>query len=278
MIIVKSNKALAKLVAYYKQRELTVGFVPTMGALHDGHLALIKEARSCSDVVISSIFVNPTQFNNTKDLALYPRTPEKDIYILQKSDCHILYLPAADEIYPSDFVPPQYELGKLEEILEGEYRPGHYQGVCMVVERLLNIVRPDSIFLGKKDYQQCMVLSKIIADRNIPVQIHLLETVRMDTGLARSSRNERLSKEEKKNAANIYSTLTNLAAAIASAPLKESVEKDLALLQEKGFKVDYLTVADRKNLLPVKEYEQGEVVILIAAYLGEVRLIDNIEC
>ena len=277
MIIIKSTEALRKLRSSLRTKGNSIGFVPTMGALHAGHLSLIAAAQEKADVIICSIFVNPTQFNNTKDLALYPRTPEKDIYMLQESGCDILYLPTENDIYPAGWQAPRYALGALETVLEGAYRPGHYQGVCMVVERLLKLVEPDHIFLGKKDYQQCMVLNKMISNKKLEVQVHLAETVRMDSGLARSSRNERLSAEEITQAAMLYASLCSIKERIKQEAIELVTAQEKEKLEKAGFRVDYLTVVYRKTLEPAKKFEEGKLVILVAAFLGDVRLIDNIE-
>ena len=160
MIIFKQQEPLSKYIEDQKKQGRKVGFVPTMGALHDGHLSLVSEARSANDVVVCSIFINPTQFNNQDDFKYYPVTIEKDIEQLISAGCDILFLPTVEEVYPPTWSKKHFDLGPIENILEGFYRPGHFQGVCMVVHRLLDIVQPGRMYLGQKDYQQCMVIKK----------------------------------------------------------------------------------------------------------------------
>src|SRR4051794_22573255 len=208
MIIYKRPADIISFLSSKKNEKLTTGFVPTMGALHNGHIALVTKAKNETDFVISSIFVNPTQFNNPHDFEKYPNTIEKDIYLLEKAGCDLLFLPSVADIYPNGLdATRHYELGSLETVLEGKYRPGHFQGVCQVVNRLLDIVNPAKLYLGQKDYQQCMVLSKMVAQSGKDIQIVISKTQREPDGLAMSSRNLRLNVRERKKAPAIYSTL-----------------------------------------------------------------------
>ncbi|HZI00726.1 MAG TPA: pantoate--beta-alanine ligase, partial [Flavisolibacter sp.] len=209
MIIIKSAEHLHAYILTLKKKGLKIGFVPTMGALHPGHISLIKESVNVSNITICSIFINPTQFNNKEDFAKYPVTIENDINLLTGSGCDILFLPTVDEIYSTAYVIKKYDLGKLETLLEGEFRPGHFQGVCQVVDRLLDIVSPDFMFLGQKDYQQCMILKQLIVLRNDEAKIELVfaPTIRENDGLAMSSRNMRLQPEQRIKALCIHQCL-----------------------------------------------------------------------
>ncbi len=281
MIIFHRIEGLKRHLSILKGKGLLIGFVPTMGALHEGHLSLIRNCRSAADVTVCSIFVNPTQFNDKADFDKYPITTSKDIQLLIKEDTDILFLPSVDEIYPNGISSNQYyDLGYLETILEGAHRPGHFQGVCQVVHRLLDIVEPDRMFLGQKDYQQCMVLKKLIELINVPTEIIIANTVRESSGLAMSSRNLRLSEEEKQKATAIYTTLLNIQNSIPSKSLSDIKKESTTTLLNNGFnKIDYITIADANTLHPISNNaeltEEKQLVALIAAFMGEVRLIDN---
>lgn len=254
-----------------------IGFVPTMGALHPGHISLIDRSRNSCELTVSSLFVNPTQFNNPDDLLKYPRTTEKDIDMLEGAGCDILFLPSREEIYPPDFKAGHYELGRLDTILEGAYRPGHFQGVCMVVDRLLSFTCPDILFLGQKDYQQCMVIHKMIELKNYQTDINICPTIREDDGLAMSSRNMRLSKEERAKAVEIHKALCFIRENLKTGDTAFLKREASGMLERAGFRVEYAEVADAADLSPVNEWNGSQkLVALIAAYLGEVRLIDNL--
>jgi pantoate--beta-alanine ligase len=213
MILFKKASPLLQRLDQARKSGQRIGFVPTMGALHEGHLALLQACRKESDIVVCSIFVNPTQFNNPTDYQLYPNTIEKDIRLLVEAGCDVLFLPSKEEMYPAGFQARHYDLGELETILEGMYRPGHFQGVCQAVDRLLQIVKPHQIYFGQKDYQQCMVVKKLLTltgRENILLKI--IPTQRDAKGLALSSRNLRLAPEQREKALALYQTLTFLKA------------------------------------------------------------------
>jgi pantoate--beta-alanine ligase len=229
------------------------------------------------DITICSIFVNPTQFNNAADFEKYPMTIEKDIIFLESAGCDVLFLPSAQEMYPPNDPVIFYDLGYIETLLEGKYRPGHFQGVCRIVDKLLDAVTPDKLYLGQKDYQQCMVIQKMIELKQYPTQLVICETVREPDGLAKSSRNIRLDKAGRKQALFIIETLrTNKQKINDTDPdiLIEEAEKSLTL---QGFKVDYVAIADANNLQPVEiKSEDQKKVALIAAFINDIRLIDNL--
>jgi pantoate--beta-alanine ligase len=278
MIVFKNSHDISYHLHLLQQSGKTTGFVPTMGALHPGHISLILSARKHSDVVVSSIFVNPTQFNDPKDFDKYPITIENDIDMLEQAGCDVLFLPSVKEMYPEGLAGGRhYDLGYLETVLDGAYRPGHFQGVCRVVEKLLRIVHPDSMLLGQKDYQQCMVLSKMAAMEQLKTSILICPTQREADGLAMSSRNVRLTPEYRAKAPLIYQCLQLIKKEIQ--PGDMSTVKQLAndKLVAAGFKPDYLEVANAETLELLQNWD-GKVplVALVAAFAGEVRLIDNL--
>ena len=276
MIIFKRSDDLIAWLNDTRKTDKSVGFVPTMGALHAGHISLITISKSNADLTVCSIFVNPTQFNDPKDFQKYPVTLEKDIALLEEAGTDILFLPDSTGLYPAGTSGLEhYDLGRLETLLEGKYRPGHFQGVCQVMSRLLTIVRPDDLFMGQKDYQQCMVIQRLLELMRLPTRLHPCPIVREKDGLAMSSRNLRLNPEERINAAAIYRALqlirrdfrTGAATALAGAE---------TILQEARFKIDYISIADATTLEPVSDPATGRPVIaLIAAFQGDIRLIDN---
>jgi pantoate--beta-alanine ligase len=276
MIVFKKAEQLTSYIARSRKAGKKVGFVPTMGALHDGHFALIRSAKSQADLTVSSIFVNPTQFNNPEDYHHYPITVERDLEQLLLEGCDALFLPSISEIYPQGHRKKHYELGFLEDILEGHYRPGHFQGVCQVVDRLLDIVNPDYLFLGQKDFQQCMVLKKLLAltHRDKHIQLIIVPTVREKNGLAMSSRNLRLSAVEKEQALGIYDALKFINNNLGNYTTKELELTVADQLKGKGFEPDYVSIVNRLTL-QIPQSKTEPLVALIAASLNKVRLIDN---
>jgi pantoate--beta-alanine ligase len=282
MIIFKEIGALQTYLDLGRKKGRTIGFVPTMGALHKGHLSLIGRSKEECGLTVCSIFVNPTQFNDPADFEKYPVTTATDIRLLIKEGTGVLFLPSVEEMYPAGLRSVRhYKLGQLEKILEGAHRPGHFQGVCQVVHRLVDIVRPDKMFLGQKDYQQCMVLKKLMEILAAPTRIIIGDTVREESGLALSSRNLRLSEEEKLHAATIYRALNYIKENISTKTFGELQQQATSLLLQDGFnKVDYIAIADANTLKlqnPRSKYDgQASLVALAAAFIGEVRLIDNL--
>jgi len=279
MVIFKRINDLQSYLNVQKAAGKTIGFVPTMGALHKGHLALINRCCQLSDFSVCSIFVNPTQFNDPSDFNKYPVTIENDIFLLEKQGCNVLFLPSVNEMYPDGVVlKKQYELGDIENLLEGKFRPGHFQGVCQVVNRLLDIVQPDKFFIGQKDYQQCMVVKKMIELVGMEnLKLVIVETVRESSGLAFSSRNTRLSEQERNKAIILSEVLQNIKGNISFQSLPFLQEQAVQQLYDNGFeKIDYVEIANAHTLQPVLEWDGKEKLVgLIAAYLHGVRLIDN---
>ena len=277
MIIFKKAIQVTEYIQDQRKDGKTIGFVPTMGALHRGHLSLVDASRESNDITVSSIFVNPTQFNNPEDLKHYPITTASDIEELVARRCDVLFLPAVEEMYPKDFVKKHYELGDIETKLEGFYRPGHFQGVCQAVDRLLEVVKPDTLYLGQKDYQQCMVIRKLLelTGKEKQVTLKIVSTVREADGLAMSSRNLRLDEQQRKLANSIYKELNSIKENLHEYSLDELKRKANTHLTEEGFKVDYVEIADAEDL-SVATTASAKLVALAAATTGNVRLIDNI--
>jgi pantoate--beta-alanine ligase len=280
MILFKTVADLHKHLSKTRASGLSSGFVPTMGALHAGHLALVGQSKKITNITVCSIFVNPTQFNDPQDFAKYPVTLEEDLLQLEKAGCDIVFLPSVPEIYPNGTAPEQvFELGYLETILEGKYRPGHFQGVCQVVHRLLEIVRPDTLFLGRKDYQQCLVIKRLIDVSGWNIGLDIVPTLREPSGLAMSSRNMRLSAEDREAATAIYHSLLYIKQNIGPGVIKDLVATATKMITGAGFgKIDYVTIADAGSLQEIAEWDgRQKLVVLAAAFMGGVRLIDNME-
>ncbi len=281
MQIIHTISEIRRLVAAYKQEGKTIGFVPTMGNLHQGHLELVKMALSKSDIVICSIFVNPLQFGEGEDFEQYPRTLDKDAQKLKLAGCHIVFAPAVDEMYPhskgSGCDQSQIIIPDISDILEGAARPGHFTGVATVVAKLFNMVQPDKAVFGIKDYQQLQVIKCFVQDLCFPVEILSHSIVRESNGLAMSSRNAFLSAEQKQQAAAIYQALKHIESQIHKgirdyAALQQQAEKQLNI---QGFRTDYISIRDVDLNMP--ETESKKLVILAAVYLGNTRLIDNLQ-
>ncbi|HMU47650.1 MAG TPA: pantoate--beta-alanine ligase [Chitinophagaceae bacterium] len=279
MILFKRKEDLIKWLEGQRENNRTIGFVPTMGALHPGHISLIQSAKKENAIVVCSIFVNPTQFNDTSDYEKYPITIEDDILLLEQNGCNVLFLPSISEIYPDGTSKrTHYDLGHLESILEGKFRPGHFQGVCTVVDRLLRIINPENLYLGQKDYQQCMVINKLVELTGMSenIKIHVCPTLREDDGLAMSSRNRRLDATQRSVAPTIYNCLTYIKEKIEPGNIEHLIKETNTKLLKKGFKPDYIEVVDAITLKPVRKWDaEQKIVGLIAAFLGEIRLIDN---
>ncbi len=256
----------------------TVGFVPTMGALHDGHVSLIAASKDSGCFTICSIFVNPAQFTNAEDFKKYPRTIEPDTAFLKKAGCDVLFLPNADEIYSS---PSQtsFDFSQLDKTMEGASRPGHFSGVALIVSKLFHIVEPHHAFFGQKDWQQFTIISQLVKDLNFDIQLHAVPTLREVDGLAMSSRNQRLSSAQRKKAIVFYQALQRAQAQLAAGRSIDDVKIDVQAFVEHDaeLKLDYLQLADRSNLTSLKNVEApNRSVLCIAGYVGQVRLIDNI--
>lgn len=276
MIQCKRVTDLQRMLRGKRDSGLKIGFVPTMGALHDGHISLIERCRSENDVAVCSIFVNPAQFNNKEDFEKYPMSLGKDIDLLLRAQCDIVFVPGVPDMYPPGLPDKHFRIGKLEHILEGEFRPGHFQGVCKAVDRLLQIVQPDMLYLGRKDLQQCLVVREMMRTEGHQSVLVFGETVRERNGLAMSSRNRRLSDAQKENASKLYKHLETIKSIYPdAAALAAQLQQSRKQLEGAGFTIEYLTVADSLTLEPAGE-STGDVTALFAAWIDGVRLIDNI--
>ena len=261
------------------QQELgfTVGFVPTMGALHAGHASLVELAATHCDRVVASIFVNPTQFNNAQDLLKYPRTLEADLRMLEASGCHAVFCPAIDEMYTPHEQTAHWDFGPLSSSLEGFFRPGHFDGVLTIVKKLFQAVHPNKAFFGEKDFQQLTLIERMVVEEKFAIEIIAAPTIREASGLAMSSRNRRLSAEELPVAIQISEALmgaTLLGRSIAPGDLQRRAHNQLVSVQ--GLELEYCALVHARTFEPLSEWPDEKAVLLVAAFVGETRLIDNV--
>ena len=281
MILFKKKDDIQHFIAALHKKNKKIGFVPTMGALHRGHISLLQAARKKCDVVVCSIFVNPTQFNDKKDLEKYPRTIEKDVDLLLRNSCDALFYPDEATIYPEGTAAQkQLQLGTIEFILEGKFRPGHFQGVANVVSRLFDIIKPDEVFFGQKDLQQTKVIEYLISNNPGFQKIHLniVPTLREPSMLAMSSRNTRLTPRQLEQAPAIYNALQFLKEHLSKGNLSPLLDRARQQLTAKGFRTEYITIVNSTNLEEVIDWDGHlPLTALAAAFLGDVRLIDNLE-
>ncbi|GHE23837.1 pantoate--beta-alanine ligase [Sphingobacterium griseoflavum] len=277
MEIFKTKAELQFFMGKHREEGGQVALVPTMGALHQGHIALIEEARQAAPLVVCSIFVNPTQFNDPKDLAKYPRPIENDISLLQQAGCDVLFMPSEAEMYPADEAYWHIDLGDLDRTWEGEKRPGHFQGVTQIVYKLFRLVEPDIACFGQKDFQQVMVIQRLVHIKRLPIHIMICPTVRNSKGLALSSRNSRLSAKGKEKALALYRALLFIKEHKHDLPM-DTLRRGAfdILVQEGELTVEYLAICESSSLLEVSHLESGkDYVALVAAWVEGVRLIDN---
>ncbi len=254
-----------------------IGFVPTMGALHQGHISLLKESKKACDITICSIFVNPNQFNDKGDLARYPRTPEADIKMLEEAGCDVVFMPSVEEIYPKTDT-RVFDFGTIDKVLDGAYRPGHFNGVAQVVSRLFDIVMPHKAFFGLKDYQQVLVIKKMVEQLQLKVEIVACPILREADGLAMSSRNTLLSVEERKAASLVPQIMQEAKSLSTHLPLDDIKDRLLHVVNSNPLlKADYIEFCDADTLQPVTEIKPGKKVICLSAiFSGKIRLIDNL--
>lgn len=276
MKVLKSKKTLIDYVERQREMGKKIGFAPTMGALHEGHLSLYKAAKKENDEVISSIFVNPTQFNNPDDFQKYPKTLEKDIELLEKADVDAVYVPNVEEMYPDGLNSKKYNFDGLENEMEGKYRPGHFDGVGTIVEELFRQVQPHNAYFGEKDYQQLAIIKKMIEKTKLPVKIHGVPTLREEDGLAMSSRNVRLTETQRKEATIIYETLEKVKEWFKVISLEEIKQRVTDIFRNSNFELEYFVIADEKTLKETDFfYKDKNYRAFIVAYADTVRLIDN---
>lgn len=277
MKVVTTKKELISFINDFRKKGKTIGLVPTMGALHEGHLSLVRECKKNTDITVVSIFVNPTQFNDPEDLKRYPRTPEQDISLLNTVDCDLVFLPTVEEIYPEKDI-RKFNFGYLENIMEGARRPGHFNGVGQVVSRLFDIVTPDKAFFGMKDFQQIAIIKNMVQQLNYKIDIVSCPIIREASGLALSSRNMLLDEEHKKNAPHIYATLKkarNLVAQMSVDDLKKWIMDQID--SNPYLKTEYVEIVDNTTLQIIQNWnEKNDKVVCVAVHAGKIRLIDNI--
>ncbi len=279
MIIIKTSEKLKQFLKVESTSKRSIGFVPTMGALHAGHISLVTLCKQQNDLTVVSIFINPLQFNEQKDFENYPLKTEEDIVALIHAGTNILYLPSVQDMYPArEASEVVYELGYLDQILEGAHRPGHFQGVARVVDLLLQTVQPQRLYLGTKDFQQIRIIQRLIDLKGFKTSIVPAPLVREESGLAMSSRNERLSIVGRRNAAMIYQQLKWICDKIREQSFSSLKTLARENLERNGFEVEYIELASQSDLRILKDYEKGIPLVLLAAVRIEgVRLIDNIQ-
>ena len=277
MDIVTTKKELQDKISAWKSEGRVIGFVPTMGALHEGHLSLVKTAGEQSDIVVVSIFVNPTQFNNPDDLKTYPRDFDKDVEMLEKYNVELIFAPTVKEMYP-DEDKRQFDFGNLDKVMEGKFRPGHFNGVAQVVSKLFDYVKPDKAFFGEKDFQQLAIIRKMVRDLNMPVEVVGCPIVREPDGLAMSSRNQLLTPEMRKNAPVIAKTLSESLNFAHGKTVKETVDFVVKTINDTGkLEVEYFEIVDGDTLQAVDNWDDSDYIVgCIAVFAGKVRLIDNV--
>lgn len=278
MIIVNTRKDLQETLESQRVKGKSIGFVPTMGALHMGHLSLLKQAKTENDLVVCSIFVNPTQFNDPKDLEKYPRPIENDLNMLQSVNCDVLFLPEVNEMYHENEA-WEHSFGKIETLWEGAMRPGHFKGVGQIVYKLLSLVHPNKSYFGQKDFQQTVIVKKLCKDFNLDTEIIVCPIVREPNGLAMSSRNIRLSELERNDASKIYEALISSKKLVQQKvfDVKHILEQAKSkLLEINNVTIEYVNIVDTENMFEMTEIsENTQQVMIIAVKLGNTRLIDN---
>lgn len=282
MKVIKEISAIQNICLYFKRLGKTIGFVPTMGFLHEGHISLILKARDENDIVVTSIFVNPIQFLPNEDFEKYPRDFLRDYHLCKSAGVDYIFYPEPEDIFPNDYK-TFIEVKNLSDVLEGKYRPGHFRGVTTVVAKFMNIIMPDKLYLGQKDAQQAVILKKMSKDLNYPTEIRIGKTIREDSGLALSSRNTYLSDEEKIEASVLYKALELGAKLISkshSISSEEVIDKMKSFIKEKSpnCELQYIAITDNENLSEIADPGnfKGEILISLAAFFRMTRLIDNI--
>jgi pantoate--beta-alanine ligase len=276
MQIFKDIEVTRSFIQSEKRAQKRIGLVPTMGALHNGHLSLVRKSLAETDSTIASIFVNPLQFNNAIDLDKYPRTIDRDLEMLASAGCHSAFIPTAKIMYQKPTA-LSLNFGELEKVLEGKFRPGHFSGVGVVVAKFFNIIQPDFAYFGQKDFQQFLIIKQMVDDLNFPLQVKCGEIVREADGLAMSSRNTRLSSAERKLAPILYQTLSKTKELLSTKKLDEIRMEATKKLTASNIKLEYLELANQETLQLLQTHDKSiPSILLIAAYVGEVRLIDNI--
>lgn len=280
MKVINKTSDLQAIIEQFKNDGKSIGLVPTMGALHKGHLSLVKNSISNNDITVVSIFVNPTQFNNPNDLASYPRTVDKDLELLQTIGCDIVFAPEADDIYSKSETDSRFEFDfeGLDKVMEGKFRPGHFNGVVQIVSKLFDLVHPDRAYFGEKDFQQLAIIRLMTRRYNLPIEIVPCPIVREDSGLALSSRNSLLKDNEKQVASHIYAVLNESRQFVPQTEVEELKQCVIAAIEQKPeLKVEYFDIVDGHTLKSIVKWDESDYIVgCITVFCGNVRLIDNI--
>ena len=279
MQVFENKQSIRTFLSEVRRNGMQIGLVPTMGALHEGHLSLIREAKKENDIVVCSIYVNPTQFDNKTDLAKYPKTLDRDLELLTSEGCDAVFAPTDSEMYPDGIqnISVSVNFGELEKVMEGKHRKGHFNGVGIVVSKLFNIIQPDRAYFGQKDLQQFAIINKMVQDLSFEIELKRCPIVRTEKGLAMSSRNVRLNERELFIAPTLYQTLVHASKAIENNENLERVKDEAVanICKHKDFKIEYFEIVDLNTLQSIEEYQNQSIALCVAAHLGNVRLIDN---
>lgn len=278
MEVLNNIKSVHNLIVKLKKTGKTIGFVPTMGALHQGHISLVEQSLKENDFTLVSVFINPTQFNNSEDLEKYPITTDNDIEILKKHGADAVYFPKVEDIYPNGLTSEHYEFDGLEMQMEGKFRPGHFDGVATVIRRFFEIIQPLNAYFGEKDFQQLRIVQELVDNFHLPIQIVPVAIKREEDGLAMSSRNVRLTESQRKESPIIYQILLQAKEYLKNHSIEETKKFVEEKFKETSFELEYFEIADEKNLLPAKEkLKDQKLRAFIAVFADEVRLIDNLD-
>ncbi|MFO8235486.1 MAG: pantoate--beta-alanine ligase [Bacteroidales bacterium] len=278
MEVFETKQALSKILSEYAREDKTIGFVPTMGALHEGHLSLIRCSKEQDDITVVSIFVNPTQFNHQADYEKYPRLLDEDLQILEKEGCNIVFTPSEKEMYPEEDI-RVFDFGELDKVMEGYHRPGHFNGVAQIVSKFFETIEPHRVYFGDKDFQQLVIIRKLVEKMNMTTEIVPCPIMRENNGLAMSSRNKRLSKEERDNAAMISQVLFKVQKIATKYTVEEVKEMVVEELNKNPYiDVEYFEIVNEENLKPIEDWSDTyHKRACIAAWVGYIRLIDNVK-
>ncbi|MBQ0148273.1 MAG: pantoate--beta-alanine ligase [Flavobacteriaceae bacterium] len=279
MVVFNKKDELTPFIQNLKKEGKTIGFLPTMGALHEGHLSLAKLSIAQNDYTIVSIFVNPTQFNNPEDLEKYPRTEEKDIELLTQNGVDFVYLPSVSDLYEEGEVAKKYNFGGIENVMEGEFRPGHFDGVATIVSKLIRAVNPDRAYFGEKDFQQVRIVQEMVKQEQLPVEIVPVPIKRAENGLALSSRNVRLSTENLEAAPFIYKVLQEAVSLKNEGKTPDEIKAFVQqTFDQSSFKLEYFEITDEETLQTLESFREHQKARgFVVAYAGDIRLIDNIQ-
>lgn len=278
MIILRNLSEAQMLINELKKQKRSIGFVPTMGALHQGHISLVEQAKAQNDFILVSIFVNPTQFNNSEDLEKYPRTEAEDTFLLEKAGVDAVFIPSVEDMYPQGANSQSFQLNGLENQMEGKFRPGHFDGVGTIVNRFFEIIQPTKAYFGEKDFQQLRIIQQMVENLNLDLEIVPVAIKREEDGLAMSSRNKRLTEEMRSESPIIYQILQKAKDFLVNNSIeatKKMVEKEFATT---NLELEYFEIADENTLESVSEFDSSHNIrAFIAVFAGEIRLIDNLK-